>query len=156
VIPVDFIAAALPREEMGDHHAKLLANCLAQSAALAFGRTEAEARAEMAAAGMDAAAINLLAPHKTFPGDRPSTTILHRRLDAYSLGRLIALFEHKVFVQAAIWGVNPFDQWGVELGKALAAGLLPAVKSGDARDFDASTRGLIARIGQLARNDGAA
>ncbi len=156
VIPVDFIAAALPREEMGDHHAKLLANCLAQSAALAFGRTEAEARAEMAAAGMDAAAINLLAPHKTFPGDRPSTTILHRRLDAYSLGRLIALFEHKVFVQAAIWGVNPFDQWGVELGKALAAGLLPAVRSGDARDFDASTRGLIARIGQLARNDGAA
>jgi glucose-6-phosphate isomerase len=149
VIPVDFIVAAEPRETVSDHHAKLLANCLAQSAALAFGKTEAEVRAEMAAKGAAPAEIDRLAPHRTFPGDRPSTTILHRRLDAFALGRLIALFEHKVFVQAALWGINPFDQWGVELGKQLCGDLLPAVKGGDASAFDGSTRGLLARIAAL-------
>jgi glucose-6-phosphate isomerase len=149
VIPVDFVAAAEPRENMGDHHAKLLANCLAQSAALAFGRTEAEVRAEMAAKGASPAEIDRLVPHRVFPGDRPSTTILHRRLDAFALGRLVALFEHRVFVQAAIWGINPFDQWGVELGKQMAGDLLPAVKGGDAARFDASTRGLLARLSAL-------
>lgn len=111
VIPVEFIAAVEPREALGDHHALLLANCLAQGRALAFGRTEAEARAEMARAGQSAREIDRLAAHRTFPGDRPSTTILHRRLDAHSLGRLIALYEHKVFVQGAIWGIDSFDQW---------------------------------------------
>ena len=149
VIPVDFIAAAEPAAPMGDHHAKLLANCLAQSAALAFGRTGAEARAEMAAKGVAAAEIDRLAAHRTFPGDRPSTTILHRRLDAFALGRLIALYEHKVFVQAALWGINPFDQWGVELGKAMAGDVLAAVRGGDAGALDGSTRGLLARLAAL-------
>ncbi|MFN3614794.1 MAG: glucose-6-phosphate isomerase [Rubrimonas sp.] len=149
VIPVEFIVAAQPREALGDHHDKLLANCLAQSAALAFGRTEAEVRAEMAARGVAAEQIDRLAAHRTFPGDRPSTTILHRRLDPYALGRLVALYEHKVFVQAAIWGINPFDQWGVELGKQMAGDLLPAVKGGPADAFDGGTQALLARIRDL-------
>jgi glucose-6-phosphate isomerase len=95
VIPVEFILAAEAREGAGPHHTQLIANCLAQSAALAFGLTEGEVRAEMAAAGKPAAEIDRLAPHRTFPGDRPSTTLLHRRLDAFSLGRLVALYEHK-------------------------------------------------------------
>ncbi|MEL6766988.1 MAG: glucose-6-phosphate isomerase [Pseudomonadota bacterium] len=149
VIPVDFIAAAEARETLGNHHALLLANCLAQGAALAFGKTEAEVRAEMAAAEKSTAEIDALAPHRTFPGDRPSTTILHRRLDAYALGRLIALFEHKVFVQGAIWGVNSYDQWGVELGKALAKGLIPALETGTPVETDVSTAALVARIAEL-------
>ncbi len=146
VIPVDFIAARSPREDMGDHHRLLLANCLAQGQAFAFGRTEAEVRAEMAAKGVPATEIDRLAPHRTFPGDRPSTTILHERLDPYSLGRLIALFEHKVFVQGTIWNVNSYDQWGVELGKVLAQALIPALAGGDAAGLDGSTAGLIARL----------
>jgi glucose-6-phosphate isomerase len=151
VIPVEFIVAARPREDMADHHAKLLANCLAQGAALAFGKTEAEVRAEMAAKGVAPAEIDRLAAHRTFPGDRPSTTILHRALDAFALGRLIALYEHKVFVQGALWDVNPFDQWGVELGKEMAGALLPAVQGGPADVFDAATRALLVRIAALRR-----
>jgi glucose-6-phosphate isomerase len=158
VIPVDFVLAAEPRAAAGwsdaaalaAHHATLAANCLAQAAALAFGRTEAEARAEMAAAGAAAEEIDRLAPHRTFPGDRPSTVILHRRLDAFALGRLIALFEHKVFAQAAIWGIDAFDQWGVELGKALARPLEKALRGGGDEGFDASTAGLLARLRGLA------
>ncbi|MEX2520750.1 MAG: glucose-6-phosphate isomerase [Paracoccaceae bacterium] len=146
VIPVDFIAAIEPRENMGDHHAILLANCLAQGRALAFGRTEEEARAGMVEAGLSAEDAYRLAPHRTFPGDRPSTTMLHQRLDAFALGRLIALFEHKVFVQGVIWGVNSFDQWGVELGKALASALIPMVKGAPVEGLDASTAGLLAEI----------
>lgn len=146
-IPVEFIVAAEPREALGDHHALLLANCLAQSRALAFGRTEAEARASMAADGLAAEEIDRLAPHRAFPGNRPSTTILHRRLDAFALGRLIALYEHKVFVQGAVWGVNSFDQWGVELGKAMASALVPVVKGEKAAEgLDGSTAGLLAAI----------
>ncbi len=149
-IPVDFLLAAEPHEGMGDHHAKLAANALAQAAALAFGKTEAEVRAEMKSAGAPADDIERLAPHRTFPGDRPSTTILYRRLDPAALGRLVALFEHKVFTQGAIWNVNSFDQWGVELGKVLAQNLLPAVKSGSAPSgFDGSTAGLIAHFSAL-------
>jgi glucose-6-phosphate isomerase len=148
VIPVDFIAAEEPREKAAAHqHTILLANCLAQGQALAFGKTEAEVRADMAAAGNDKGEIDLLAPHRTFPGDRPSTTILHQRLDPFSLGRLIALFEHKVFVQGVIWNVNSFDQWGVELGKALANAVVAVLEGGDATPgLDSSTGGLIARI----------
>lgn len=100
----------------------------------------------MAKAGLDAAECDRLAPHRTFPGDRPSTTILHKRLDAFTLGRLIALFEHKVFVQGAIWGVNSYDQWGVELGKVLAKELAPMVKGAPAKGLDSSTAGLLAAI----------
>ncbi len=147
VIPVDFIAAVVSREAMGEHHTLLLANCLAQGQALAFGKTEAEVRSDMAGEGRDQGEIDRLAPHRVFPGDRPSTTILHRRLDPYALGRLVALFEHKVFVQGAIWSVNSYDQWGVELGKVLAQALIPPLKGAAApANLDASTSGLIARL----------
>ena len=149
VIPVDFIAAARPRGADAGHHALLLANCLAQSQALAFGRTGIEVEAEMAARGVAADEIARLVPHRTFPGDRPSTTILFRELDAFALGRLIALYEHEVFVQGAIWGVNSFDQWGVELGKDLAGTLIPVLRDGAQVEADASTTGLIARIREL-------
>ncbi len=150
IVPVDFIVAAEPREKMGDHHAILLANCLAQSQALAFGKTETEVCAGMSADGRPQGEIDRLAPHRTFPGDRPSTTILYRKLDPYSLGRLVALFEHKVFVQGIIWNINSFDQWGVELGKQLASSLIPMLKGKDRTDaMDASTAGLIDRIQKL-------
>ncbi|MEO1471562.1 MAG: glucose-6-phosphate isomerase [Pseudomonadota bacterium] len=150
IVPVDFLLAAEAREDLGQHHALLQANCLAQGAAFAFGKTEGEVRAEMAAAGVGPGEIDRLAAHRTFPGNRPSTTILYRRLDPFTLGRLIALFEHKVFVQGAIWGVNSYDQWGVELGKALAKGLIPALTEGAAVETDASTAALLSRIADLA------
>ena len=150
-IPVDFILAAEAHEGPGPHHTQLVSNCLAQSAALAFGLSEDEVRAEMEAAGRSAGDVDRLAPHRTFPGDRPSTTILHRRLDAHALGRLIALYEHRVFVQAAIWDINPFDQWGVELGKVMAKSLAPAVERGSGEGFDPSTAALIGRIAALRR-----
>ena len=149
VVPVDFIAAARPRAADDGHHAILLANCLAQGQALAFGRTAEEVTAEMQAAGKPAEEIARLVPHRTFPGNRPSTTILFRELDAFAVGRLIALYEHKVFVQGAIWGVNSYDQWGVELGKALAGDLIPVLLDGAPVDVDASTAGLVARIREL-------
>ncbi len=133
IVPVDFIAAARPRGADEAHHTLLLANCFAQGQALAFGRNADEVRAEMQSAGKSADEIARLVPHRTFPGDRPSTTILFRELDPFTLGRLVALFEHKVFVQGAIWDVNSFDQWGVELGKALAGALIPALGEGAAR-----------------------
>ncbi len=150
VVPVDFLLAAQPQESLGNHHTLLGANALAQSAALAFGKTEDEVRREMRTSGMPAHEIDRLAPHRTFPGDRPSTTILYRQLDPAGLGRLISLFEHRVFVQAAIWGINAFDQWGVELGKSLATRILPALE-GDATDadLDASTSGLMAHLAAL-------
>ena len=148
VIPVDFIAAARPRDADPEQHAHLLANCLAQGAALAFGRTQAEARPEPVAAETDR-----LAPHRLLPGDRPSTTILHRALDPFALGRLIALYEHKAFTLGAIWDINTFDQFGVELGKALAQRVAPVLRGekGAGTGLDQSTAGLVARIGQLKR-----
>ncbi len=148
VIPVDFIAAARPRDADTEQHRLLLANCLAQGAALAFGRTEAEARS-----GLTAAEADRLAPHRTFPGDRPSTTILHRQLDPFALGRLIALYEHKVFTMGAIWDINSFDQFGVEPGKALAQRLVPVMRGEDGADagLDQSTAGLVTRIRELDR-----
>ncbi len=144
IVPADFIANAEAREPLADHHAMLLANCFAQAQALAFGKSEAEVRADMVAEGRSAEDIERLAPHRTFPGDRPSTVILQRRLDPYSLGRLIALFEHKVFCQGVIWQVNSFDQWGVELGKVLAKALIPVIKGeASSDDLDGSTAGLI-------------
>ena len=146
VIPVDFIAAARPRDADTEQHRLLLANCLAQSAALAFGRAQAEARP-----GLTAAEADRLAPHRTFAGDRPSTTILLRQLDPFALGRLIALYEHKVFTMGAIWDINSFDQFGVELGKALAQRLAPVMRGEDGADagLDQSTAGLVARIREL-------
>ena len=144
LVPCDFIATALSDYPLPGHQAPLLANCFAQSAALAFGKTESEARAELEAAGLSAAQRDALLPHKVFAGNQPSTTLLLPRLDPYHLGLLLALYEHKVFVQGVIWGINSFDQWGVELGKQLASRVLP-VLNGDAgkETLDASTHGLI-------------
>jgi glucose-6-phosphate isomerase len=147
-VPCDFIAAARPHEALSDHHAKLLSNVLAQSEALMRGKTEDEARAELEAQGMSGAALERLLPHKAFPGNRPSTTILYKQLDPMTLGRLLALYEHAIFVQGAVWGINSFDQWGVELGKQLANELLPVVKGEAALPpgKDASTAGLVAAL----------
>ena len=129
VVPCEFVAAAEGREPgLAHHHRLLLANCLAQSEALMRGRTEAEAEARMIEAGTPPERAAWLAPHRAFPGNRPSITILHRRLDPHAMGRLIALYEHRVFVEAAIWGINAFDQWGVELGKELARSLAPVLE----------------------------
>ena len=147
IVPCDFLIAAEPHEKLGDHHAKLIANCLAQSQALAFGKSDDEVRAELTEAGMVQEQIDALAPHKLFVGNRPSNTLLYRQLDPATLGMLIALYEHKIFVQGAIWDINSFDQWGVELGKALATRLLPVVGGAENTDeLDSSTRGLVERI----------
>ena len=148
VVPCDFLVAASADVE-GDHghHALLLANCLAQSEALMRGKTLAEARAELKAEKMNPRDVEALVPHKVFPGNRPSNTILYRRLDPETLGKIIALYEHKIFVQGSIWGINSFDQWGVELGKTLAKELLPLVEGkAPAAGRDASTLGLIDAI----------
>jgi len=128
VVPIDFLVAAQAVEADAHHHDLLVANCFAQSEALMRGRTLAEAQAMLRAQGLSDLEIARLAPHKTFAGDRPSSTIIYRRLDPRTLGRLVALYEHKVFVQAAIWNINPFDQWGVELGKELCNNLAPVVR----------------------------
>ena len=149
LVPCDFIAAVQPDDPLPGHHAALLANCFAQSAALAFGRTAGEARADlMTDHAVDPGKLESLLPHKIFPGNQPSTTLLLSRLDPATLGALVALYEHKVFVQGVIWGINSFDQWGVELGKTVARRVLAALRdSGTAQSadtsLDASTRNLI-------------
>jgi glucose-6-phosphate isomerase len=151
VIPVEFIAAAEGHEpELKHHHDLLLANCLAQSEALMRGRTLEEARRQMLTKGIKQDEVDRVAPHRVFPGNRPSITILYRKLDPGTLGRLIALYEHRVFVEAQLFGINAFDQWGVELGKELATGLLPVVEGKeDAARCDASTAGLVRHIQHL-------
>ena len=151
IIPVEFIVAAQGFEpDLANHHTLLLANCLAQSEALMKGRTLDEARAQMAKSGMAAAKVDEIAPHRVFSGNRPSVTIVHRLLDPFALGRLIALYEHRVFVEAALFGINAFDQWGVELGKELATGLLPVVEGKvSAIGRDSSTAGLVAHVHSL-------
>ena len=145
LVPCDFIVAVRSDYPLPGHHDALLANCFAQSAALAFGKTAEEARADLTAdRTVDPQKVEVLLPHKIFPGNRPSTTLLLPRLDPATLGALIALYEHKVFVQGVIWGINSFDQWGVELGKALAHRVLAALRDpGSAGSLDASTRDLI-------------
>ncbi len=150
-IPVEFLAAAEGHEpELKHHHDLLLANCLAQSEALMKGRTLAEAKSQMLAKGMAPDEVDRIAPHRVFSGNRPSLTILYRTLDPRTLGRLIALYEHRVFVEAQLFHINAFDQWGVELGKELATALLPVVEGKkDAAGSDASTAGLVAHIHKL-------
>ncbi|MGE0385484.1 MAG: glucose-6-phosphate isomerase [Gammaproteobacteria bacterium] len=146
LVPVDFIAAIDPGLDVPPHHDLLLANCFAQARALMWGRTEAEARAELAAQNQPAEAVARLAPHKVFPGNAPSTTILLPRLSPASLGALIALYEHRTYVQGAIWGINSFDQWGVELGKQMALAIQRDLDgAGAGAHYDASTAALIAR-----------
>ncbi len=145
IMPVDFLVA---RHGAGDagHHRQLLANCLAQSEALMRGRDAAAAEAELIGRGIAAGEARRLAPHLVCPGGRPSNTILFERLDARTLGALLALYEHKVFVQGAIWRIDSFDQWGVELGKRLAGTILGELAGGAGAEHDASTAGLIARV----------
>jgi glucose-6-phosphate isomerase len=149
LIPVDFIAALQASHGLPGHQAALLANCFAQSEALMRGKTGEEARQELIAQGMAVEKAAALAPHKTFPGNRPSNTILMESLNPATLGALIALYEHKVLVQGLVWGVNSFDQWGVELGKLLAKSIQAELegKASDAskNTHDSSTAGLIAR-----------
>ncbi len=136
LIPCDFIALKAADLPLPGHHPHLLANCLAQSAALAFGQTAEEARA--------AGTPEALVPYKVFPGNQPSSTLVLPRLTPFTLGQLVALYEHKVFCLGVLWNLNAFDQWGVELGKTLAGRLTPLLRGeGDAAAFDASTRGLI-------------
>ncbi|WP_313951481.1 glucose-6-phosphate isomerase [Accumulibacter sp.] len=144
LVPCDFIAAARSDFPLPGHQEALLANCFAQSAALAFGKTADEARSELSRS-MSPAALEQLLPHKVFVGNQPSSTLMLSCLDPQTLGALIALYEHKVFVQGIIWGLNSFDQWGVELGKAVASSILPAIADPLlAEKLDASTRGLLA------------
>ncbi|WP_075792835.1 glucose-6-phosphate isomerase [Massilia putida] len=144
VTPIDFIAALRPAHEFQNHHAALLANCFAQSEAFMKGKTADEVRQDLA--GQDPAEIERLVPHKTFPGNRPSNTILMEYLTPATLGALIALYEHKTFVQGALWDVNSFDQWGVELGKVLAKKIEAELNGAShPEQHDGSTNGLIAR-----------
>ncbi|MGA0609945.1 glucose-6-phosphate isomerase [Caldimonas sp. KR1-144] len=146
VIPVEFIAVKRPSHHHADLHAKLLANCLAQGQALMQGKTEAQALGESAPTASKSLDKSVIAKHRTFPGNRPSTTFVLDQLTPRSLGALIALYEHRVFTSGALWGINSFDQWGVELGKALCNDLLPRLASGDAQGLDGSTAGLLARL----------
>ncbi len=149
-VPVDFILAANADHDRPEAHRALAANAFAQAEALLVGRSEADIRAEMAAKGLPQAEIDLVAPHRVAPGERPSNTILFSRLDPFSLGRLIALYEHKVAVQGCLWGIDSYDQWGVELGKQLAGGILPELSPGAAPGrHDGSTSALIARFRAL-------
>ena len=151
LVPADFIVAARCDHALPDQHRLLVASCLAQTEALMRGRTVDEVRAELEAGGVPAPRIESLAPHKAFEGNRPSNTLLLDRFDAFTLGALIALYEHKVFVQGTIWRVNSFDQWGVELGKALATAIARELEGpGEAQPHDASTAALIAEYRRLA------
>lgn len=145
MIPADFLAPIHSQAPLGEHHAILLANCFAQTEALMVGKTSPEARAELVAQGMHGVALEALLPHKVFTGNKPTNTLLFDKLDAHTLGKLIALYEHKVFMQSVVWNINPFDQWGVELGKQLAGKILPELLNNTSAvtPHDASTSGLI-------------
>jgi glucose-6-phosphate isomerase len=150
LIPVDFLVAAKALHPLSNHHEKLVANCFAQAEALMRGKTEAEVRDELAGGDLTPAEIDVLAPQKVFAGNKPSTMILYKQLDPFTLGRLVAMYEHKIFVQGIIWNVNSYDQWGVELGKQLAKELLPMVQGTEnAGTRDASTAGLIKQMQSL-------
>ncbi|MEZ4362584.1 MAG: glucose-6-phosphate isomerase [Kofleriaceae bacterium] len=147
LVPADFLAPVETHNPVGAHHDILLANFLAQTEALARGKTQAEAAAELAARGRSAADLARLAPHKTFLGNRPTSSIVVQKVTPRTLGALLALYEHKIFVQGIVWDVHSFDQWGVELGKELASKILPELRAtGDVQTHDASTNGLIAHV----------
>ncbi|MEQ1881409.1 MAG: glucose-6-phosphate isomerase, partial [Burkholderiales bacterium] len=144
VTPADFIVAANGNHGLPEQHDMLLANCIAQTEALLRGKTLDEARSELRSRGMASVEVEALAPHRVFPGNRPSNTIVLPRLDPYSIGALIAFYEHKVFVQGTLWNINSFDQWGVELGKQLASTVLNDLQAGKpGPGHDASTAALI-------------
>lgn len=144
LIPCDFLAPAQTHNPLGDHHQKLLANFFAQTEALAFGKTKEQVEAEFVAAGKSLDAVKELVPFKVFEGNRPTNSILFKKLTPKTLGALIAMYEHKIFVQGYIWNIFTFDQWGVELGKQLANKILPELSGNTAvTSHDSSTNGLI-------------
>ena len=144
LVPCDFIASVRSDFAVPGHQDALLANCFAQSSALAFGRTPDEVRAALAQEGLAPAAVEALLPHRVFAGNQPSSTLLLAALEPATLGAFVALYEHKVFAHGAILGINPFDQWGVELGKAVANRILPAFRDpAQAKSLDASTQALL-------------
>ena len=145
-IPVEFLLVKHPTHGLADQHAKLLANGLAQAQALMLGKSTDEALAEKAPTASQALDPLTTAKHRTFPGNRPSTTLLLDQLTPHSLGALVAMYEHRVFTSGALWCINSFDQWGVELGKALCSDLLPRLASGDTQGLDGSTAGLMKRL----------
>jgi glucose-6-phosphate isomerase len=148
VIPVEFMIAKQGFEpELRYQHQLLMSNCIAQSQALLKGRSLAEAKAQLAGMGWDEKRADYIAPHRVFTGNRPSITFVYDKLTPYALGRLIALYEHRVFVEGVLYGINSFDQWGVELGKELATGLLPVIQGSKGTDgLDSSTVGLVAAL----------
>ncbi|MBK5938725.1 glucose-6-phosphate isomerase [Halochromatium roseum] len=153
LIPCDFIAPIKSHNPLGRHHELLIANCLAQTEALMRGRTLQEAKDEMMASGLSETEAERLAPHRQFDGNRPTTTILMEQLTPHSLGALIALYEHKIFTQGIVWGINSFDQWGVELGKKLANVIIGELEAGEiTATHDASTEALLQYF--LARRQG--
>lgn len=144
MIPCDFIAPAISHNPIGDHHQKLLSNYFAQTEALMMGKTLEEVQRELKAAGMSDDEIEYQAPFRVFAGNRPTNSILFKQLTPRTLGSLIAMYEHKIFVQGIIWNIFSFDQWGVELGKVLAKKILPELTSPDEiHTHDSSTNGLI-------------
>jgi len=150
LIPCDFIAPAVSHNPIGDHHNKLMANFFAQTEALMKGKTKSEVTEELQSDNLDQEQIQKLAPHKVFEGNRPSNSILVKKIDPYTLGSLIAMYEHKIFVQGVIWNVYSFDQWGVELGKVLAKKILPELESPEIiSSHDSSTNGLINSFKQM-------
>lgn len=153
IIPAEFMIAANGHEpELRHQHQLLIANCLAQSEALMKGRALDEAKAQMKAKGQSAEFIEKIAPHRVFTGNRPSLTFTYDEMNAFTFGRLIAIYEHRVFVEGALFNINSFDQWGVELGKELATGLLPVVEGKESADgHDSSTAGLVAALLKAAK-----
>lgn len=143
IIPVDFIVAIKPNHPYTDQHRLLVANCLAQAEALMKGKNAKEVRQDLEQSGLNSNQIAELLPYKVFPGNRPSTTIVLQELDPFSLGQLIAMYEHKIFVQGVIWNIFSFDQWGVELGKSLASKINKELQEGSSKDHDSSTSGLM-------------
>ena len=144
LVPCDFLAPIETKNPVGRHHPMLLSNFFAQTEALMLGKNEGEARAELEAEGLSKEELEKLVPHKVFPGNRPTNSILFQKLTPHTLGALIAMYEHKTFVQSIIWGINAFDQWGVELGKELARKILPELDDfEDVKSHDCSTNGLI-------------
>ena len=144
LVPADFIVPVNSYNPLSDHHQWLFANCLSQAQALMQGKTREEAEAELRARGMPEAEVQRLAPHKVIPGNRPSNILVMNRIAPFELGALVALYEHKVFVQSAIWGINAFDQWGVELGKEMGKEVYQRLTGQlDSSASDASTQGLI-------------
>ncbi len=144
MIPADFIGAIHSHNPLGDHHLKFMANFFAQTEALMHGRTFDDALAEMLDADMPEERARFLASHRTFPGNRPTNSILMERLTPHTLGALIAMYEHRIFTQGIIWGINSYDQWGVELGKQLASVILPELEDGEVTaEHDGSTAALM-------------